>query len=85
MDIQMPEMDGFAATRRIRAMPGPLSRIPVVAMTAGASAEDVRRSLDNGLDDHISKPLEPRQLRDKLNHWLSVKRAENIRPEGPRE
>ena len=71
MDIQMPEMDGLEATRRIRAMPGAVSRIPVIAMTAGATPEDVRRSLAGGLDDHISKPLDPGELREKLNHWLA--------------
>ena len=71
MDIQMPEMDGLEATRRIRAMPGAVSRIPVIAMTAGAAPEDVRRSLAGGLNDHISKPLDPGELREKLNHWLA--------------
>ncbi|MCD7985027.1 MAG: ATP-binding protein [Desulfovibrio sp.] len=70
MDIQMPEMDGLEATRRIRAMSGAVSRIPIVAMTAGAAPEDVRRSLSGGLNDHISKPLNPRELRDKLDRWL---------------
>ena len=71
MDIQMPEMDGLEATRRIRAMSGAVSRIPVIAMTAGAAPEDVRRSLAGGLNDHISKPLDPAELREKLNHWLA--------------
>lgn len=75
MDVQMPEMDGFTATRRIRDMQGPAGRVPIIAMTAGASADDVRRSRENGLDDHISKPLEPRELRDKLFHWLNRKES----------
>ena len=64
-------MDGLEATRRIRAMSGAVSRIPVIAMTAGAAPEDVRRSLAGGLNDHISKPLDPAELREKLNHWLA--------------
>ena len=75
MDLHMPEMDGLEATRRIRAMSGAVSRIPVIALTAEAAREDVRRSLAGGLNDHICKPLDPRELREKLNHWLAVDEA----------
>ncbi len=61
MDLQMPEMDGFAAARRIRALKG-APRRPIIAMTAHAMMEDRQRCLDAGMDDHIGKPIEPEQL-----------------------
>ena len=63
MDMRMPEMDGIEATRAIRAMDRPDARkIPIIALTASAFDEDVRRSLDAGLDAHVSKPVEPETL-----------------------
>ena len=59
MDIQMPVMDGYTATKEIRAMADPaLAGIPIVAMTANAFAEDVRASEDAGMDGHIAKPID---------------------------
>ncbi len=59
MDIQMPKMDGFEATRRIRAMERPdAAAVPIFAMTANAFAEDEGRSLQAGMNAHLSKPLE---------------------------
>lgn len=58
MDIQMPNMNGLEAARAIRAGKNPLGRtIPIIAMTANAFAEDVARSLDAGMNAHISKPI----------------------------
>ncbi|MBP2228493.1 signal transduction histidine kinase/DNA-binding response OmpR family regulator/HPt (histidine-containing phosphotransfer) domain-containing protein [Azospirillum agricola] len=65
MDIQMPVMDGLEATRRIRALPGCLD-LPIVAMTAQAMSGDRRTSLAAGLDEHLSKPIEPDLLFDTL-------------------
>ena len=57
MDIQMPEMDGEAATRLIRALPEPMGRIPIIAMTANAMTEDRAAYLAAGMDDYVAKPI----------------------------
>jgi len=57
MDIQMPEMDGYEASRRIRAFESD-TRIPIIAMTANVFREDVERCLDAGMDSHVGKPLD---------------------------
>ena len=68
MDCQMPVMDGFEATRRIRELRG--RDIPIVAVTADAMAGDRERCLCEGLNDYISKPVEMRQLAEVLAKWL---------------
>jgi CheY-like chemotaxis protein/two-component sensor histidine kinase len=71
MDIQMPEMDGYEATRRIRA-----SRIPqaqtvrIVAMTANVFREDIERCLEAGMDNHLGKPLDFQEVINKLRQYL---------------
>jgi PAS domain S-box-containing protein len=62
MDVQMPEMDGIEATRRIRAMSGPVGRIPIIAMTANAMKGDRERLLAAGMNDYVSKPIDKGQL-----------------------
>lgn len=72
MDIQMPVMDGYEATRRIRALKDKrLSRIPIVAMTANAFEEDKQTAFRCGMNGHIAKPLNIAQLRDELQHWMA--------------
>ena len=67
MDVQMPVMDGYVATRRIRASAHPRAAdIPIVAMTANAFAEDVRRALDAGMNGHLSKPIDMDAMRELL-------------------
>ncbi|MFR1974139.1 MAG: transporter substrate-binding domain-containing protein [Oscillospiraceae bacterium] len=63
MDVQMPRMDGYEATRRIRALPDPqLSHIPILAVTANAFAEDRQAALEAGMDGHIAKPVSVQAL-----------------------
>ena len=57
MDIQMPNMDGYQATKLIRDLSGNYRTIPIIAMSANAYAEDVQKCLDTGMNAHISKPL----------------------------
>lgn len=70
MDIQMPGMDGVAATRAIRALPAPLGAIPVIAMTGNVLPQQVRTFLSAGMNDHIGKPIERAQLYGKVWLWL---------------
>lgn len=72
MDIHMPVMDGFQATAAIRAVPGQQD-IPILAMTANAFAEDRRRCLEVGMNDHVPKPVEPNNLYSALVKWLPVR------------
>jgi PAS domain S-box-containing protein len=70
MDCQMPVMDGFAATRAIRAQAGPAATLPIVALTASAQPEHLARCRAAGMDDHLTKPLSPRALEDVLQRYL---------------
>lgn len=67
MDIQMPVMDGYAATRAIRALPDPLrASLPIIAVSANAFSEDRKRSLESGMDAHLPKPLDVHRLQSLI-------------------
>ena len=71
MDVRMPEMDGLAATEAIRALDRPdAKKIPIIAMTANAFDEDVQRSLQVGMNAHLSKPVEPDRLYQTLEELI---------------
>jgi PAS domain S-box-containing protein len=69
MDIQMPGMDGIAATRGIRALGGTRSRLPIVAMTANVLPEQIAAIRAAGLNDHVGKPFEPQDLDRVIARW----------------
>ena len=62
LDIRMPRLDGIGAAERIRALDGPAARVPLVALTADASEEDRVRALKGGMDEFITKPIDPARL-----------------------
>jgi signal transduction histidine kinase/DNA-binding response OmpR family regulator/HPt (histidine-containing phosphotransfer) domain-containing protein len=68
MDLQMPEMDGFTATKLLRSDPR-LQKFPIIAMTAHALVEERQRCLDAGMNDHVSKPIDPDNLFAALLRW----------------
>jgi CheY-like chemotaxis protein len=76
MDIQMPEMDGEAATRAIRTLPGPVGRIPIIAMTANVMPEQRAGYLRAGMDAVVGKPVEPRALQAALRMVAPVRHAD---------
>jgi CheY-like chemotaxis protein/two-component sensor histidine kinase len=71
MDIQMPKMDGYAATRQIRTLPSDAANVPIVAMTANAFEEEKQKAIRAGMNAHIAKPIEAGRLMETLSHILT--------------
>lgn len=69
MDIQMPEMDGYQATAKIRSDPR-FAQLPIIAMTAHATTEERQRCLDAGMNDHVAKPIDPALLYETLGKYF---------------
>jgi len=72
MDCQMPKMDGFDATRRIRQLETGKHRTPIIALTAGVLKEERDRCYAAGMDDFLSKPVSKKDLSITLERWLRV-------------
>ena len=76
MDMRMPEIDGLEATRTIRAIDREdAKRIPIIALTANAFDEDVQRSMQAGLNAHLSKPVQPEVLYETLESLIGAEEA----------
>jgi diguanylate cyclase (GGDEF)-like protein len=69
MDVQMPGMDGYQATRAIRGKETPGTHTPIVAMTANSSSDDIEKALEAGMDDFLAKPFRLDTLRNRLHRW----------------
>ncbi|RPI24632.1 MAG: response regulator [Acidobacteria bacterium] len=76
MDVQMPEMDGLEATRKIRSGTLLNRDVPIIAMTAHAMQGDRDRCLEAGMNDYVAKPVDPKTLACKLAQWLHARSAE---------
>jgi CheY-like chemotaxis protein len=75
MDAQMPEMDGLTATREIRKLPPPIGSVPIIALTANAMTGDRERYLAGGMNDYVSKPVDPKQLFAAIARCIDEARA----------
>jgi signal transduction histidine kinase/CheY-like chemotaxis protein len=82
MDLQMPEMDGFTATKLLRGDPR-LREFPIIAMTAHALVEERQRCLDAGMNDHVSKPIDPDNLFATLLRWAKPRLKKPEAPQTP--
>jgi len=83
MDVQLPRMDGFVATRAIRALDSSTSAVPVIALTARALLRDVEDCLAAGMNDHLSKPIDATLLLATVDRW--TRRPQPAGPPPPRE
>ncbi len=73
MDVNMPLMDGYEATRQIRKLPAPANNIKIMAMTASVTKNEAEKSIDSGMDGFISKPFQPEDLLEKISSLLIKK------------
>jgi len=76
MDCQMPVLDGYETTQRIRSLNNSLQKIPIIALTANAMTGDADKCFDAGMDDYLSKPFEVSALEEKITFWLSTRLSE---------
>ncbi len=71
MDIRMPVMNGYEATKLIRAMERPDAMLPIIAMTADAFNDDIQHCLECGMNEHIAKPIDVKRLVQLLKKYLN--------------
>ena len=76
MDVNMPEMDGISATRAIRALPGPQSKLPIIALTANAIVGQREIYFAAGMNDYVTKPIQPNTLFQAIRRWVAPAGAE---------
>jgi CheY-like chemotaxis protein len=83
MDCQMPEMDGFEATRVVRLEGSKVlnPRIPIIAMTAATMQGDREKCIQAGMNDFIAKPVQKRELSEILARWLAIATNDNLQSE----
>jgi CheY-like chemotaxis protein len=83
MDIQMPVMDGYTASQEIRKLKSEIRNVPIIAMTAHAMAGDEQKSIKAGMNDHVTKPIDPDQLFAALLKWIkpAAERTVDQRPQ----
>jgi CheY-like chemotaxis protein len=72
----MPEMDGISATRAIRALPGPQSKLPIIALTANAIVGQREIYFAAGMNDYVTKPIQPHTLFQAIRRWVAPVHAE---------
>jgi len=70
MDVEMAGIDGLEATKRIRSLEKPISKIPIIAVTAHSSMKDREKCLAAGMDDYIAKPININFMKITIDHWL---------------
>jgi signal transduction histidine kinase/HPt (histidine-containing phosphotransfer) domain-containing protein/FixJ family two-component response regulator len=80
MDVQMPEMDGLTAARKIRNLAEPLNLVPIVALSANAQHGDRARCSDAGMDAFLAKPISVPQLREQVTQWLGAADSPSVVP-----
>ena len=76
MDCQMPQMDGYTATREIRKLEKDQGRIPIIAMTANAMPGDKEKCLESGMDDFLSKPVDTAKLKTAIHLWFAARKGQ---------
>ena len=76
MDIQMPIMDGYEATKIIRSFNNKNAQIPIIAMTANAFEEDRKHALQLGMNEHLAKPVDIEKLKDVLTKYFNHEKRE---------
>ena len=78
MDLQMPEMNGFDATKAIRKLNGELAGIPIIAMTANTLESEIEKCMESGMDDFISKPFDSKTLLEKISKLVKGHPTSNL-------
>jgi signal transduction histidine kinase/CheY-like chemotaxis protein/HPt (histidine-containing phosphotransfer) domain-containing protein len=81
MDLQMPNVDGFKATEKIRSLPNSKREIPIIALTAHALLGDKEKCLNAGMTDYLSKPVSGQDLAKKIDTLLDIRKDESVRKE----